>query len=61
MHRQVLGKSLKTPGSAVTGSPAYDYNQAIRSQAIARNLPEMEKRIKELEALVKQLLSEKVS
>lgn len=56
-----LGKSLKTPGSAVTGSPAYDYNQAIRSQAIARNLPEMEKRIKELEALVKQLLSEKVS
>jgi len=56
-----LGKSLKTPGTAVTGSPAYDYNQAIRSQAIARNLPEMEKRIKELEALVQQLLSEKIS
>jgi len=56
-----LGKSLKTPGTSVTGSPAYDYGQAIRSQAIARNLPEMEKRIKELEALVKQLLSEKVS
>lgn len=55
-----LGKSLK-PGTAVTSSPAYDYGQAIRSQAIARNLPEMEKRIKELEALVKQLLSEKVS
>ena len=56
-----LGKSLKAPGSAVTGSPAYEYSQAIRSQAIARNLPEMEKRIKELEALVKQLLAEKVS
>ena len=55
-----LGKSLK-PGMAVTSSPAYDYGQAIRSQAIARNLPEMEKRIKELEALVKQLLSEKVN
>ena len=55
-----LGKSLKIPGTAVTGSPAYDYNQAIRSQAIARNLPEMEKRIKELEALVKQLLAEKI-
>ena len=55
-----LGKHLKTPGSIVTGSPAYDYSQAIRSQAIARNLPEMEKRIKELEALVKQLLAEKV-
>lgn len=55
-----LGKSLK-PGSSVTSSPAYDYGQAIRSQAIARNLPEMEKRIKELETLVKQLMSEKVS
>lgn len=56
-----LGKSLKKPGSAVTGSPAYDYSQAIRSQATARNLPEMEKRIKELEAMVKQLLAERVS
>ena len=55
-----LGKSLKVPGTAVTGSPAYDYNQAIRSQAIARHLPELEKRIKELEALVKQLLAEKI-
>ncbi len=43
-----LGKSLKAP-IAVTGSPAYEYNQAIRSQAIARTLPEMEKRIRELE------------
>jgi hypothetical protein len=29
--------------------------------AIARNLPEMEKRIHELEALVKQLMAEKIS
>ena len=50
-----LGKSLKVPGSAVTGSPAYEYTQAIRSQAIARNLPEMEKRIRELEKLVSEL------
>jgi UDP-3-O-[3-hydroxymyristoyl] glucosamine N-acyltransferase len=55
-----LGKSLKA-GSSVTGTPAYDYNKAIRSQAIARNLPEMEKRLKELEALVKQLMSERVT
>lgn len=55
-----LGKSLKTPGQAVTGSPAYDYNKAIRSQSMARNLPELEKRIQELEAMVKQLMSEKV-
>jgi UDP-3-O-[3-hydroxymyristoyl] glucosamine N-acyltransferase len=55
-----LGKNLKS-ASSVTGSPAYDYNKAIRSQAMARNLPEMEKRICELEELVKQLMSEKIS
>jgi UDP-3-O-[3-hydroxymyristoyl] glucosamine N-acyltransferase len=49
-----LGKSLKAPGSAVTGSPAYDYNRAIRSQAMARRLPEMEKRLAELEELVRK-------
>jgi UDP-3-O-[3-hydroxymyristoyl] glucosamine N-acyltransferase len=56
-----LGKSLKTPGTAVTGSPAYDYNKAIRSQSMARSLPELEKRIQNLEALLKQLLAEKIS
>ena len=55
-----LGKSLKIPNTAVTGSPAYNYNQAIRSQATARNLPDMERRIKELEDLVKSLLAERV-
>ena len=56
-----LGKSLKTPGTAVTGSPAYEYNRAIRSQSMARNLPELEKRIQELEAMIKILITEKVS
>jgi len=54
-----LGKSLKVPNMSVTGSPAYNYNQAIRAQAMARNLPEIEKRLQELEQLVKQLLAEK--
>ena len=54
-----VSKSIE-PGKAVTGSPAYDYTAALRSQAIARNLPELEKRVKELEALVKQLLAERV-
>jgi UDP-3-O-[3-hydroxymyristoyl] glucosamine N-acyltransferase len=54
-----VSKSLE-PGKAVTGSPAYDYTSSLRSQAIFRNLPEMEKRLKELEALVKQLLAERV-
>jgi UDP-3-O-[3-hydroxymyristoyl] glucosamine N-acyltransferase len=55
-----VSKSIE-PGKAVTGSPAYDYTAALRSQAVNRKLPELEKRVKELEELVKQLLSERVS
>lgn len=54
-----VSKSID-PGKAVTGSPAYDYTAALRSQAVSRKLPELEKRVKELEALIKQLLAEKV-
>jgi UDP-3-O-[3-hydroxymyristoyl] glucosamine N-acyltransferase len=53
-----VSKSIE-PGKAVTGSPAHDYTAALRSQLIARNLPELEKRVQELEALVKKLMSEK--
>ncbi len=56
-----VSKSIKTPNVAVTGSPAFDYTSALRSQALSRNLPEMEKRIAELEKLVQQLLAERVS
>lgn len=54
-----VSKSIKTPHSAVTGSPAFDYTSALRSQAVTRNLPELEKRIIGLENMVKQLLVEK--
>jgi UDP-3-O-[3-hydroxymyristoyl] glucosamine N-acyltransferase len=56
-----VSKSLKTPNTAVTGSPAFDYTSALRSQAVSRNLPELEKRLKELEQLVKQLVGEKIN
>jgi UDP-3-O-[3-hydroxymyristoyl] glucosamine N-acyltransferase len=56
-----VSKSLKIPYTTVSGSPAHDITSTLRSQAIFRNLPEMEKRLKELEALVKQLLTEKVN
>ncbi|HEV8081259.1 MAG TPA: UDP-3-O-(3-hydroxymyristoyl)glucosamine N-acyltransferase [Chitinophagaceae bacterium] len=56
-----VSKSIKKPNSAVTGSPAYEYTSALRSQALNRNLPDMQKRIVELEQLVQQLLAEKIS
>ena len=54
-------KSIKEKNVAVTGSPAYDYTSALRSQALTRNLPQMEKRLAELEKLVQQLMQEKVN
>ncbi|HEU4470261.1 MAG TPA: UDP-3-O-(3-hydroxymyristoyl)glucosamine N-acyltransferase [Flavisolibacter sp.] len=55
-----VSKSLKEPYTAVTGSPAGDYTSALRSQAVFRNLPQLEKRVHELEELVKQLMAEKL-
>jgi len=52
-----VSKSIE-PGKAVTGSPAHDYTSALRSQAVTRKLPELEKRVKELEQMLKQLLTE---
>ena len=52
-----VSKSIKTPNTSVTGSPAYDYTAALRSQAIARKLPLLEKRLKELEQLVAELMN----
>jgi len=56
-----VSKSMKEPYGTVTGSPAADYTSVLRSQAVFRNLPEMEKRIYELEKIVKQLMAEKVN
>jgi UDP-3-O-[3-hydroxymyristoyl] glucosamine N-acyltransferase len=41
--------SVKTPGTSVNDTPAFSYMQALRSQSIYRNLPELEKRIAALE------------
>jgi UDP-3-O-[3-hydroxymyristoyl] glucosamine N-acyltransferase len=53
-----VSKSLKVPDQAVTGTPAFEYGEALRAQAVFRNLPEMEKRIKELERILQQLQAE---
>lgn len=51
-----VSKSIKNPNSAVTGSPAFDYTSALRSQAASRNLPSLEKRVLELEKKLKEMM-----
>ncbi|MFT3982235.1 MAG: UDP-3-O-(3-hydroxymyristoyl)glucosamine N-acyltransferase [Ferruginibacter sp.] len=53
-----VSKSIKIPNTAVTGSPAHDYTSALRSQALNRNLPDLERRISELEKIIKALKEE---
>jgi UDP-3-O-[3-hydroxymyristoyl] glucosamine N-acyltransferase len=55
-----VSKSIKSSNTAVTGTPAHDYTSALRSQALSRNLPDMDKRIADLEKQVQQLLAERV-
>jgi UDP-3-O-[3-hydroxymyristoyl] glucosamine N-acyltransferase len=50
-----VSKSIQVTNKAVTGSPAFDYNASLRSQAVFRNLPELVKRIEELEQRIKEL------
>ncbi|WP_074417477.1 UDP-3-O-(3-hydroxymyristoyl)glucosamine N-acyltransferase [Hydrotalea sp.] len=56
-----VSKAIKQPNSVVTGSPAYEYTAALRSQAASRKLPILEKKVMELEKMVQQLLAERVT
>lgn len=44
-----VSKTIKTPGGKWRGSPVQPYQQQLRSEAIFRQLSEMEKRLAELE------------
>lgn len=49
-----VSKSIKEKNQSVNGTPAFDYTASLRAQAISRNLPEIEKRIKELEIAIRE-------
>lgn len=48
-------KNITKTNTSVTGYPANEFRAFLRSQAVVKNLPELEKRIIELESIVKQL------
>ena len=51
-----VSKSIKSPNTSITGTPAIDFLTSMRSQAMVRNLPVLEQRVKELEQILKELL-----
>ncbi len=50
-----LSKSITAPNMALNGSPAFDYKSSLKSQAIFRNLPELQNRLLKLEETVQEL------
>lgn len=54
-----ISKSVHDPNTSLMGSPAFDYKSSLKSQAIFRNLPDLEKRLVELEEMVRHLLAER--
>jgi len=55
-----LGKSVTEEGSVLMGSPAFDYKKYIKSATVFRKLPDLQKRIEELEQKILNLPSENV-
>jgi UDP-3-O-[3-hydroxymyristoyl] glucosamine N-acyltransferase len=50
-----VSKSVTMPNSILNSSPAFDYKSSLKSQAIFRNLPDMQQRIYKLEEMVQEL------
>jgi UDP-3-O-[3-hydroxymyristoyl] glucosamine N-acyltransferase len=54
-----LTKSILTENTSVDGTPAFDYKESLRSKAVFKRLPEMERKIKELEQAIADLIRER--
>lgn len=52
-----IGKSIQKEGLSLLGSPAFEINKQMRSLAIFKKLPELQRRIEELEEKVLNLSS----
>lgn len=54
-----VSKSVTKPNSVLNGKPALEFGASMRSQAVYKKLPDLDKKIQELEALVAQLIKER--
>ena len=54
-----ISKSITEPNTSLSGRPAMELSDSLRAMAIYKRLPELDKKIKELEVLVAQLCKER--
>ncbi|NDC40032.1 MAG: UDP-3-O-(3-hydroxymyristoyl)glucosamine N-acyltransferase [Chitinophagia bacterium] len=50
-----ISKSVLSPNTTLNSSPAFEYKSSLKSQAIFRNLPELQHRIQKLEETIFEL------
>ncbi len=50
-----ISKSVDKPGVTLNGSPAFEYKSSLKSQAIFRNLPELQQRLQKMEDTIQEL------
>ncbi len=50
-----ISKSVINMNTTINGTPAFDYKSSLKSQAIFRNLPELQHRLQKLEEMVQEL------
>ncbi|HTO14923.1 MAG TPA: UDP-3-O-(3-hydroxymyristoyl)glucosamine N-acyltransferase [Edaphocola sp.] len=50
-----VAKTITTEDTAISGSPAFDYKSEVKSQIVFRQLPDLLKRMNNLEAEIKKL------
>lgn len=50
-----ISKSVVNTNTTINGTPAFDYKSSLKSQAIFRNLPELQHRLQKLEETVQEL------
>jgi len=50
-----VSKSVKEKGAKLNGIPAYNFTDSLRSQSVYRKLPELEKKIAEIEEILSLL------
>jgi len=50
-----LSKSISNPNTTLNGTPAFEHKSSLKSQAIFRNLPDMQHRLQKLEDTIQEL------
>lgn len=54
-----ISKSVTEPNTSLSGRPAMEFGESMRAMAVYKRLPQLDKKIKELETLVAQLIKER--